>query len=170
MRLQPNAHDDGYKYIAKLEKLNGDVKKVSAGNEMTDMQFKVFLFMKIWKPDKGEVNAWSSFTSKYDEDEVLHTTSLADFKQHMRNHWTQHGSPGDVNDKTMKALYSSNVHASRDQRVVPTCKTCNRKGHTAEKCLKDGKNASQRPVWCKTFDKEDFKGKCFQCGETGHKG
>ena len=64
----PNDHDDGYKYIAKIEKLNREVEKVSTGNQMNETQLKVFLFMKIWKPDRREVNAWTSFTNKYDED------------------------------------------------------------------------------------------------------
>jgi hypothetical protein len=165
--LDPNEFDDGYKFIAKIEKLNREVKTVSNGNEMNDIQLKVFLFMKIWKPEKGEVNAWTSFTSKYDEDGVLNNATLEDFKQHMKNHWTQHGSPGDPSDVTKKAL---NVHGNRDPRYVPTCETCGRKGHTGEKCWKDEKNANQRPSWWKNFDKEEFHGKCFQCGETGHKG
>ena len=55
--LNPNKYDNGYKFIAKLDKLNREVEKVSAGNEMSETQFKVFLFMKIWKPERGEVNA-----------------------------------------------------------------------------------------------------------------
>ena len=139
----PNDHDDGYKFIVKMEKLNREVEKVGNGNEMNETQLKVFLFMKIVKPDRGEVNAWTSFTSKYDEDGVLHGTSLADFQQHMKNHWTQHGSPGDMSDASKKALYTRDVHARRDQRVVPTCEICNGKGHTGENCWKDEKNANQ---------------------------
>jgi hypothetical protein len=146
--------------------LNREVEKVSTGNHMNDTQLKVFLFMKIWKPDKGEVNAWTSFTSKYDEDGVLHGTSLEDFQQHMKNHWTQHGSPGDISDVSKTAL-----NVNHNPRMVPTCEVCNRKGHTGEKCWKDERNANQRPIWWKTFDKDgEFTGKCFQCGETGHKG
>ena len=166
----PNDYHDGYKFIAKLEKLNKEVEKVSAGNQMNDIQLKVFLFTKIWKPDKGEVNAWTSFTSKYDEDGVLNAVTLEEFGQHMKNHWTQHGSPGDVSDASQKALYSRDVRNDGDRRMVPTCEICGRQGHTGVKCWKYEKNAYLRPAWWKTFDKVEFKGKCFNCGETGHKG
>ena len=103
---------------------------------------------------------------------MLNAILLEDFKQHMKNHWIQHGSPGDVSDVSKKALYTGrDVHVNRDVGLVTTCEVCNRKSHTGEKCWKDEKNANMRPSCWKTFDKdEEFRGKCFQCGETGHKG
>jgi hypothetical protein len=130
--------------------------------------------MKIWKPEKGETNAWSSFTSKYDQDTVLHNTTLENFKQHMRNHWTQNGSPGDTNDMTQKALYTlrdTRASIQKQQNMKLTCEACQGQGHTENNCWKSEKNAHKRPEWWKEYDKEKvFSGKCFRCGETGHKG
>jgi hypothetical protein len=59
-KLNPNDFEDGYKFVNKMSLINGNIKEAVPHNEMSDSQIKVWLYRKIHKVEKGEINTWHS--------------------------------------------------------------------------------------------------------------
>jgi hypothetical protein len=174
-RLDPINWDDGFKFLAEVEKFNGAIKAIEPDNARNETQLKIFVYGKINKAEIGAINAWSDFLNDFNKNGVLAGKSYADFKEEFCNHWQYNGNPGDPKGIVHKAMTMTAVtEDKRDSNGISTCGTCNQKGHISKYCWEDEKNSHKRPEWWKPKEARGigygtFHGTCFVCGKRGHR-
>jgi hypothetical protein len=103
-KLDPINWEDGYKFLAEVERLNNCIRVLDVQNAKNETQLKIFVYTKIYKPDIGAISAWSSFLDNFNKTGALSRKKYEDFKEEFCNHWKFNGNPGNVSNKISKAM------------------------------------------------------------------